>query len=191
MDNAESIKKKIREIISNSSLPEDFPHSQNTLEWVLRLEPDADIGLQIAALGHDIERAFDERKIKRKNYDSYDDFKQSHASLSAVILTEIMRDCHAPQRLINDVFHLVEHHETGYDQRADILKNADSLSFFQINLPYYFSRNDNNETKRRFLWGYRRLSDNLKKLVAEFEYSDRKLMLLVKEWLASFNRSFN
>ncbi len=187
MDSTESIKKKIREVISNSSVPEDPRHSQNTLEWLLKLEPGADVGLQIAALGHDIERAIDERKIKRQDYDSYDDFKQSHASRSAVILGEIMRDCHAPPELIDDVFHLVEHHETGYDHRVDLLNDADSLSFFQINLPYYFTRNDINETKRRFLWGYGRLSDNLKKIIAEFDYSDNKLMLLVKEWLASFN----
>ena len=185
MDSTDSIKKEIAEVISNSSIPEDLPHSRNTLEWLLKLEPDADIDLQIAALGHDIDRAIEERKIRRLDYDNYDDFKQAHANNSAVILTEIMKNCNAPQKLIDDVVHLVEHHETGYDHRVDILKNADSLSFFQINLPYYFSRNDVNETKGRFLWGYRRLSENLKSIVAEFEYSDNELMLLVKGWLAS------
>ncbi len=37
-------------------MPEDPRHAENTLDWLLKLKPDADEALQIAALGHDIER---------------------------------------------------------------------------------------------------------------------------------------
>lgn len=56
-------------------MPEDPEHAQNTLEWLLKLKPDADEALQIAALGHDIERAFEDTKVRRDDYRDFDTFK--------------------------------------------------------------------------------------------------------------------
>jgi hypothetical protein len=180
VDSIDCVKKKIEEIIKTSPVPEDPIHSKNTLEWVLRLKPDADEALQIAALGHDIERAIEECKVRREDYKDYDDFKDAHASNSAKILAEIMRGCSISKKLADDSFFLVCHHETGATRHADILRDADSISFFHVNLPYYFTRNSVEETKRRYLWGYRRLPDNLKRLVAEFNYQNRELASLIK-----------
>ena len=70
--------------------------------------------------------------------------------------------------------------ETGGTRHVDILRDADSISFFHVNLPYYFIRNGVEETKERCLWGYRKLPDNLKKVVAEFDYQNKELELLVR-----------
>jgi hypothetical protein len=64
MDNIDCVKKKMEWIIKKSQVPEDPVHSKNTLEWLLKLKPDADDALKIAALGHDIERAIAERKVR-------------------------------------------------------------------------------------------------------------------------------
>ena len=180
MDSIDCVKKRIEEIINTSPVPEDPIHSKNTLEWLLRLKPDADEALQIAALGHDIERAIEERKVRRGDYKNYDEFKATHASNSAKILVEIMKECSISKKLADDIFFLVFHHETGGTRRSDILRDADSISFFHVNLPYYFIRNSAEETKRRYRWGYRRLPNNLKGLVAEFDYQDRELASLVR-----------
>ena len=180
MDNIDCVKKKIEEIINNSLVPEDPIHSKNTLEWLLKLKPDADEALKIAALGHDIERAIEERKVRREDYTNYDEFKDAHASNSAKVLTEIMEACKIDKKLADDIFFLVCHHETGGSKRVDILRDADSISFFQVNLPDYFIRNGVEETKKRYLWGYRKLPDNLKRVVAEFDYQNKELELLVK-----------
>jgi hypothetical protein len=174
MDSVDCVKKRIEEIVKTSPVPEDPIHSRNTLEWLLRLKPDADEALQIAALGHDIERAIEERKVRREDYKNYDDFKDAHASNSAKILAEIMRGCSISKELADDSFFLVCHHETGGTRCSDILRDADSISFFHVNLPYYFVRNGVEETKRRYLWGYRRLPNNLKGLVAEFDYQNKQ-----------------
>ena len=150
------------------------------MEWLLKLKPDADEALRIAALGHDIERAIENRKVKRKDYRDYDEFKKAHALNSAKILKEIMKGCNVRKELVEDVFFLVSHHEIGGDRRVNVLRDADSLSFFHVNLPHYFVRNDAEETKERCLWGYKRLSDNLKGVVAEFDYQNKELELLVK-----------
>jgi len=184
MDSIDCVRKKIEEIIKTSPVAEDPIHSKNTLEWVLWLKPDADEALQIAALGHDIERAIEERKVRRGDYKNYDEFKDAHASNSAKILAEIMKECNISKESADDSFFLVCHHETGATRHADILRDADSISFFHVNLPYYFIRNGVEETKRRYLWGYRRLPDNLKRLVAEFDYQNRELASLVKASIA-------
>ena len=180
MNNITCVKNKIKEIIRKSSVPEDITHSKNTLNWVLKLKPDADEALKVAALGHDIDRAIDERKIKRDDYTNYDEFKQAHALNSAKILTQMMNECNISKKLIDNVFFLVQHHETGGDGRTDVLKDADIISFFDVNLPYYFIRSGVEETKRRCLWGYRKLSGNLKKIVVNFSYEDKELDSLVK-----------
>lgn len=183
MDTLECIKRRIEEIVAQSKVPEDPLHAKNTLEWLLKLKPDADIALQIAALGHDVERAIEERKIKRENFSDYDEFKRAHASNSAQILKEIMIECGADEELMNDVVDLVKKHEWGGDERANLVMYADTLSFFEVNLPFYFKRNGLEETKRRFFWGYRKLPEKFKKLLENFNYSDERITNLVKEWL--------
>ena len=90
MDSIDCVKKKIKGIIEKCLVTEDPIHSKNTLEWLLKLKPNADEALKIAALGHDIERAIEEQKVRRKDYVSYDEFKKAHALNSTKILEEIM-----------------------------------------------------------------------------------------------------
>ena len=137
--------------------------------------------MKIAALGHDIERAIEEQKVIRKDYISYDDFKKAHALNSAEILKEMMVECNVKKELIDDVFFLVSSHETGGNRRVDVLRDADTISFFHVNLPYYSARNDVEETKGRCLWGYKKLPDNLKRVVANFRYEDKEVEFLLRE----------
>jgi len=181
MDNIDCVKKRIEEIINTSPVPEDPIHSKNTLEWLLRLKPDADKALQIAALGHDIERAIDERKVRREDYQNYDEFKAAHALNSARIISEIMEKCEVEKAVIGDVFDLVFHHETGGGERSNKLRNADILSFFEVNLPLYFTRNTREEVLRRCLWGYRRLSNSLRHILYRFTYKNKEIGVLLRE----------
>ncbi len=183
MDNIDCVKKKMEGIIKKSQVPEDPIHSKNTLEWLLKLKPDADDALKIAALGHDIERAIEERKVRREDYKDYDEFKEAHASNSAKILAEIMKECNISKKLADDIVFLVCHHETGGTRRVDILRDADSISFFHVNLPYYFLRNGIEETKRRCLWGYGKLPKNMQEVVVKFNYNDKELESLVMAWI--------
>nr|CAI64113.1 hypothetical protein [uncultured archaeon]CBH36526.1 hypothetical protein BSM_00030 [uncultured archaeon]CBH39384.1 hypothetical protein BSM_28630 [uncultured archaeon] len=184
MDNIDCVKKKMEWIIKKSQVPEDPIHSKNTLEWLLKLKPDADDALKIAALGHDIERAIEERKVRREDYKDYDEFKEAHASNSTTILAEIMKECNISKKLADDIVFLVCHHETGGTRRVDILRDADSISFFHVNLPYYFLRNGIEETKRRCLWGYKKLPKNMQEVVVKFNYNDKELESLVMAWIA-------
>ena len=134
-----------------------------------------DEAMIVAALAHDIERADEKRKIQRSDYDDYDDFKAAHAAASAEILEKILVRCRVDPCVVTRACSLVRMHETGGSPEADILRNADSLSFFEVNLPYYFKREGHDETFRRCVWGYARLSSELKRVCKDFSYSDPDL----------------
>jgi len=166
MDSLDCTKRRIKSVIAGSGVPEDPIHAQNTLDWLLKLDPKADQALRIAALGHDIERALEHRKVFRANFANFEAFKAAHAENSALILQEIMADCGLEPDLAAEVCRLVRLHEVGGDPRADLLRDADSISFFDVNLPFYSERNGLTETLRRSIWGYRRLSERAKNMVA-------------------------
>ncbi len=188
MNSIEQAKAKISAIIAGSGVTEDARHAENTLEWLLKLDAAADPALQIAALAHDIERAIEGRKIHREDFKDYEDFKAAHAHNSASMLREILTKYGCDQITSDEACRLVALHETGGDPRSDLLKNADSISFFDVNLPFYFEREGWPETKRRCLWGYRRLSREMKKVVLNITYQDEVLTRLVKETMREAGR---
>jgi hypothetical protein len=173
-------KSRIRALIARSEVVEDPGHAENTLEWLLRMEATADEALQIAALGHDIDRATPDR-VKREAYPDYDAFKAAHARRGARLLRGILEDCGLESTIIKEACRLVVHHETGGDSRSDLLKDVDSISFFDVNLPLYYQRESPDETRRRCVWGYQRLSGRMKKVAEGMTYEDEKLTLLLNE----------
>ena len=181
MNSIEKAKKIIREIIAGSSVPEDPLHAENTLKWLLKLEPKADQAFQIAALAHDIDRADEKNKIKRKDYEDFDKFKQAHADNSTKILREILKRCGVDDSITKEDCRLVTKHETGGDTNSDLLKDADSISFFENNLPHYYKREGKKEAMRRAAWGYLRISKQRRNIVWSITYEDKDLMNLVEQ----------
>ncbi|MFQ5661577.1 MAG: DUF4202 family protein [Gammaproteobacteria bacterium] len=181
MRSVECAKQKIRLIVAGSQVPEDSRHADNTLEWLLRLEPDADDALQLAALGHDIDRAIEEVKVKRADFDDYDAFKAAHARNGAEILRPILTACGVKRYIVDEACRLVEVHEMGGDPRSDVLKDADSISYFDVNLPFYYRREGWNEAKRRSSWGYQRLSLRAKEIVKHIVYEEEVPVRLLEE----------
>ena len=181
MDNIDCAKQKIRALIAGSRVPEDPGHADNTLEWLLRLEPDAGEALQLAALAHDLDRAIEEIKVKRADFDDYDVFKAAHARHGAQLLRPILTVCGVARDIVDEACRLVEFHEVGGDAEADLLKDADSISYFDVNLPLYYQREGWAESKRRSLWGYRRLSARARKIVENIDYEEETMIRLLRE----------
>ena len=176
------VERRIRETIARSPVTEDPEHAENTLEWVLKLYPKAGLALKMAALGHDIERAVPPR-VLREDYEDYDTFKRDHAARSAEILAKIMKDCGATQEFIGEVTRIVRRHETGGTSQAEILNQADSLSFFETNVRYFYEREGRVATEARVLWGLRRLPKHLLHHIHEMEYQTKELEILVESCL--------
>ncbi len=181
MDNIDCAKQKIRAVIAGSRVPEDPRHADNTLEWLLRLEPDAGDALQLAALAHDIDRAIEEIKVRRADFDDYDAFKAAHARNGTKILRPILIRCNVEGDIVDEACRLVEVHEVGGDPSSDLLKDADSISYFDVNLPLYYQREGWAESKRRSLWGYQRLSARARKIVENIDYEEETMIRLLRE----------
>jgi hypothetical protein len=176
------VRARISELISGSTVPEDPIHSTNTLEWLLKFEPDADEALQLAALGHDIDRAVEANKVLRTDFSDYDDFKAAHARHSAEMLLEILQQCRVEDpSLADELYRLVCLHEVGGDARSDLLVDVDSLSYFDVNLPLYRDRNSRAETLRRCVWGYRRLSNRARVIASQLYSHGDELAPLMEE----------
>jgi len=171
----------ILNIISRSPVPEDLAHARNTREWVKRLLPTADDILQLAALAHDLERALPEKKVIRENYPDYESFKQAHARNSARLLGKILAGAPLTTQEKERLLFLVENHEFGRTSYPEtfVLRDADALSFFEINLHYFAARHHEEETLERVRWGYRRLSERSKPYLARL--ADRQQPLQI--WL--------
>ena len=178
----ERVRARISEVIAGSSVPEDPSHSTNTLKWLLKLEPGADEALQLAALGHDIDRAVDAHKVLRANFCDYDAFKAAHAKHSAEMLLDILAQCGSRDSALgNELYRLVCIHEVGGDARSDLLVDADSISYFDVNLPLYHERNSREESLRRCAWGYRRLSEQARSIVGQLRPPGDELAALMEE----------
>lgn len=188
MDSIDCAKQNIRAIISGSSVPEDPIHAENTLDWLLKLDPEADQALQIAALAHDIDRAVEAQKVRRADFSDYNAFKVAHAHNGARILRAILNKCGVSKSIAEEACRLVILHEVGGDSRSDLLKDADSISYFEVNLPWYYQREGREETIRRCNWGYRRLSARMKEVVKTITHEDESITHLLKEVICEQNQ---
>ncbi len=96
-------------------------------------------------------------------------------------LRAILDRCGVATPVADEACRLVTLHEAGGDPRSDLLKDADSISYFEVNMPLYYQREGWEETRRRCSWGYRRLSGRMKKIARRITYEDEVLNRLLKE----------
>ncbi len=149
---------------------------------MLNLKPDADEALKIAALSHDIDRAI--TKILEKDLNDYskiNEFKKEHSIRSAQFICNILKKHNYSQSIIDKVKHLVENHEFGGDLESDILMDADSLAYFEYNIPSYLKICGREKTKEKIKFMYKRLSAKTKELVNQIKFKDKEIAELVKE----------
>ena len=119
--------------------PYNRDHLLRALEWLDRLAPDAPEAVRLAALTHDMERAFpgpDQPVAK-----SFDDplYYRLHSERSARIVGAWLRENGADDPLTRDVEKLILAHEFGGWPEADMVQAADSLSFLETNIDLFLN----------------------------------------------------
>jgi Domain of unknown function (DUF4202) len=122
----------------------NHPHEQHLLRtehWVLELDPEASERLRIAAVLHDIERAF---PAPGTDWDSARDWDNAvynrwHQDRCADIAASWLREHGAAPELVEGVEALIRVHEDGGWPEADLLQAADSLSFLDTLTPLTIS----------------------------------------------------
>lgn len=115
-------------VFAKAGKPADAFHAQRTAYWAKKLKPKASKELLIAALAHDIERAF--YGDWKKGSSDPDDLRK-HQDLSAREIEKFLQKEKAEKSFIEKVKVLVAHHEEGGDEEQNALCDADCLAYFE------------------------------------------------------------
>lgn len=163
-------------------------HFERTVYWLLQLKPNADEALQIAAFAHDVERAFrassQEAKLDSSTKGFLDDeFLEEHQNKGAEIIANFLKDQHAPEELIERVRMLISKHEVGGNDDQNVLKDADSISYFENQVDHFIKtrakEQGKEKVKDKFQWMFDRITSEQAKEIAKpmFEEAIKKLGL--------------
>lgn len=115
---------------------EVHPHAQHLLrteDWAVQIDPDASDRLRLAAVLHDIERAFPDPDAQWDSARDWDSpaYNRWHQDRCAQIASDWLREQGADVALTEDVAALIRVHEEGGWPEADVLQAADALSFLE------------------------------------------------------------
>jgi hypothetical protein len=142
----------------------DHEHALDTWRWVLRLDRQAALSLQLGALFHDVERLQSEAEQRfEQRVDDYVGFKRSHAQRGSQMVAEVLGSVDAPPALIQRTQFLVARHEAQRQDRAFVdrdvalLSTADALSFFSLNAPGFLKYFGPEHTARKVAYSLARL----------------------------------
>jgi len=154
-------------------------HLEKTVYWIKQLKPDADEALLISAIAHDIERAFRKQDVEDKKHShSYADpeFFRTHVERGADIMAEFLKKEGAEQTLIDKVKILISNHEEGGNDDQNLLKDADSISFFENNVSAFLTRLvskvGKEKVKEKFDWMFNRMTSERAKQIARHWYEE-------------------
>ncbi len=113
----------------------DYAHALDAWQWTLRLDPEASLAVQLAALFHDVERLASEADTRVEQHaDDYVAFKRAHARTGASMARRTLVSVGLPTHVLDRTALLVGNHETpGADRERALLNDADALSFFSLN----------------------------------------------------------
>jgi hypothetical protein len=167
------------------SYPYNRDHLLKALEWLDRLAPGAPEAVRLAALTHDMERAFpgpDSPVLK-----SLDDpvYERLHSERSARIVSEWLASQGADEDLTSEVAALIVAHEVGGTRDADLVQAADRLSFLETNVDLFLGfvesgRFSIDDVRTKFEHSYHRIRVPDAKALARplYEQDDDRLALL-------------
>ena len=174
---AHIILNKVQQFVNESFRLKDanksMKHFERTVYWVKRLKPDADESILIAAYAHDIGRAFaveDSEFWKNKELNDAN-YLEQHQKNSSRILSEFLHKEGYNENEIRRVEHMVRYHEVGGDSESNLIKDADSISYLEVNAPRQVEKFGEmigkRKTKVKFDFMFNRISlDKAKKIAA-------------------------
>jgi Domain of unknown function (DUF4202) len=143
------------------------PHLLQAEVWLQHLKPDASEELLLAALTHDMERAFpgpDSPTLDPKQGVDNPVYIIAHSERSARIVSTYLREQGASDECIEQVARLIRAHEYGGDFDENFVQAADSLSFLEVNVDVFLGWMDAGDklwngdaVEAKFTWMYERI----------------------------------
>jgi hypothetical protein len=160
----------------------DFDHAIDTWRWMLRLNPDASMAAQMAALLHDAERLVSERDVRVEHLaPDYQAFKDEHARRGGEIARAVLLRARTPIDEVRRVVYLVEGHERRSDDPEQaLLGDADALSFLSLTSPSYVDYFGVDQARRKVRYTLGRLRHTARARLAAVRLRD-DVRTLVRE----------
>jgi len=157
--------------------PSQIKHFVQAVHWLKVLSPEADEALLVAAIAHDIERAFRQKDVlEKKNSAGFTslEFYRPHEERGAEIIADFLKHQNVNEDFIERVKMLVSRHEEGGNDDQNLLKDADSVSFFETNVSLFLGekvKEDGKEkVKQKFDWMFNRITSEKAKQIAQPMY---------------------
>jgi hypothetical protein len=142
----------------------DYNHALDTWQWALRLDPEAGLAVQLAALLHDVERLISEADARIEHHaGDYQAFKNGHAERGAELAEALLAEAGVDGGTRRRAARLIAAHEHAAapgdpDAGAiSLLNDADALSFFSLNSAGYLDYFGLETTRRKVAYTLRRL----------------------------------
>lgn len=161
-------------------------HLEKTVKWMKKIKPDADEAMLVAAISHDIERAFRENLINDKIKNSDKGFMSEehldfHQQKGAEIMGNYLKSIGASDEVTDRVKMLISKHEVGGNDDQNTLKDADSVSFFETNAKNFVKKFvdvvGKDKVKDKFDWMFNRITNDKAKGFAQSMYESVLKML--------------
>lgn len=161
---------------------EEFKHAQDTLKWLLVLNPNPDEIQQICALGHDIERGINPWKNKDFNFTEEErkKFRDEHSKRSADIIKKMLEQRNFKPEEINRAENIILKHEFGGNAEENLMRDADSLANFQWCDDFYRKEKTEN-LKAVFKRMYERMSPENRKFIKTINFKNKEIENIQKE----------
>lgn len=170
------IEKDAKDFVKTAFGGKNLEHFERTEYWVGQLRSSPSKALLIAAFAHDIEKAFNPttnltahlKECTDKNY------LERHQNEGGQTMFAILISKGAPAQLASEVQDLIAHHEVGGTPEQNVLKDADSIAYFETNAPKHANMTvkgvPKELIKKKFDFMFNRISSDYAKQVAEPMY---------------------
>jgi Domain of unknown function (DUF4202) len=158
----------------------EHDHALDTWQWVLELDAEAGLAVQVAALFHDVERLDAEASARVElRAPDYQTFKDNHALQSALVAARTLVGSGLSPLEVVHVTDLVAGHERPQARgEAALLADADVLSFFSSSIQGFLRCHGPAPTQLKIAWSLRRLHPRAAPMIERIRF-DREVALLV------------
>jgi hypothetical protein len=152
----------------------DYNHALDVWQWVLRLDANASLALQLAALFHDVERLASEADERVEHLAAdYQQFKDAHAARGAEMTRATLAEAGVGEGVRERVAGIVASHERQSDDaEVALLNDADALSFFSLNANGYLGYFGEEQTRRKVAYTWNRLRPSARPKLAGVRMRD-------------------
>lgn len=178
-----SLYKKVEEyvvdVFTKAGSIDQINHFKRTAYWLKKLKPDANEAMLIAAVAHDIERSY-----RSTDYSTFNTSQKGfsdkehlirHQETGATIMEDYLNKNKVDKEIINEVTSLISKHEVGGTTDQNLLKDADSISYFENQIDHFLNKfvEDTGKEKVRdkFDWMFRRMTTGKAKKIAKPMYA--------------------